>query len=71
MIQKKKSVLWDVILSVIVRERSWNEHAPNSEWLPRWSFFKPAIIKALLMLIKKEKLLMANFLYLAVSCLTL
>jgi hypothetical protein len=36
-IQKKWSIFWGVIVSVIVRKSSY-EHVSNSEWLPRLYF---------------------------------
>ena len=35
-IQEERSILWEVILSIIVRQKNSNER-PNFEWLPRCS----------------------------------
>jgi hypothetical protein len=33
-IKEKRSIIWEVILSVIVRKKSY-DHVANSEWLQR------------------------------------
>ena len=34
-IQEKRAIFWEMIVSVVVRNKSSYEHVSNSEWLPR------------------------------------